>query len=296
MKILLTGGNGFVGCNIVNEIRQTTDWEITCLVNKNYSNIPDDIRKIRGWEELGAAVDLGFDFIIHAGGNSSSKSCIEFPESAFRDNIESTFNILEYARKHKIKNIIFFSSCEVYGHSTDTSSEGDALVSYNMYGASKIACEHMCSAYFYSYGIRTVAIRLLNTYGPFCQEERFPAIIRKKFETEEGGSGGVPPPHFILSSPNARKRWLFIREMARRVVFLVKNMPAGFEIFNFVGDENLSLVEFVELFAENRPFTYEYTKHEIAGYHHEANADGSKFADYYRRCSHENDDSDSLFY
>jgi nucleoside-diphosphate-sugar epimerase len=270
MNILLTGGNGFVGCNIVNEIRQTTDWDITCFVNKHHSNIPDDIRKIHGWEEL-EAVDIVFDFIIHAGGNSSSKSCIECPGSAFRDNIEGTFKILEYARKREIKNIIFFSSCEVYGHSTDTSRECDALVSYNMYGASKIACESMCSAYFHSYGIHTVAIRLLNTYGPFCQEERFPSIIRKKFE------GALQPPHFVLSCQNARKRWLSIREMARRVVFLVKNMPtAGFETFNFVGDENL--------FAENRPFTYEYTKQEIAGYHHDANADGSKFADYYRRC------------
>jgi hypothetical protein len=73
--------------------------------------------------------------------------------------------------------------------------------------------------------------------------------------------------------------------MARRVVFLVKNMPeVGFEVFNFVGDKNLSLVEFVELFAENQPFTYEYMKQEIVGYNHEANADGGKFADYYRSC------------
>ena len=144
-----------------------------------------------------------------------------------------------------------------------------------MYGASKVACEHMCSAYYHSYGISTVAIRLLNTYGPYCQKERFPSIIKKKFETE-------CKPHFILSNKTA-KRWLDIEEMARRVVFIIKNMPEGFEIFNFVGDENLTLVEFIDKLSDSKEFTYEYMKEDISGYHHEGNADGSKFAEFCKK-------------
>jgi nucleoside-diphosphate-sugar epimerase len=265
MQILLTGGNGFVGCNILNEIIKTTDWEVTCLINENYNNIPDNIRKIKNIEDA----KQNFDCIIHSGGNPSSKSCINNPESAVNDNIILTFKILEHARKCNIKKIIFFSSCEVYGWATDTSQETDLLVSYNMYGASKIACEHMCSAYFHTYGICTTAIRLLNTYGPFCQEERFPSIIVKKFETEK-------IPHFILSN-KTKKRWLNIIEMAKRIIYIINNMPEKFEIFNFVGDENLTLVDFIKLFSKGREFTYEYLKEDVAGYHHEGNANGDKF-------------------
>lgn len=270
MKILLTGGNGFVGCNIINEIIKTTNWEITCLINKNYNNIPNEIRKITDLE----SIEQEFDFIIHAGGNPSSKSCINNPESAINDNILFTFKILEFARKNNIKKIILFSSCEVYGYATDTSCENDLLISYNMYGASKVACEHMCSAYFHTYGICTTAIRLLNTYGSFCQEERFPSIIKQKFESEK-------IPHFILSN-KTKKRWLNIEEMAKRIVYIINNMPNKFEIFNFVGNENLSLVDFIKLFAEDREFTYEYLKEEISGYHHEGNADGTKFQIFYK--------------
>jgi len=268
MRILVTGGNGFVGINIVNEILNNTDWEIVCYVNKNAERIPSHVKQITSLAELTS--DIIFDVIIHAGGNPSSKSCILNPVDAFQSNIAFTFEILEFARATNIRKLIFFSSCEVYGFASDTSCETDMLRSYNMYGASKVACEHMCSAYFHTYGISTVAIRLLNTYGPYCQEERFPSIIQKKFETEQ-------IPHFILTNKTS-KRWLDIREMARRTIFIIKNMPIGFENFNFVGDENLNLAEFIKKLSNNREFTYEYIETpQISGYHHEGNADGSKY-------------------
>ena len=270
MKVLITGGNGFVGVNIINEIITNTDWEIVCYINKNSNNIPENINKIYDLN-----TNLFFDVIIHAGGNPSSKSCISNPKFGLQDNICFTFEILEYARTNNIKKIIFLSSCEVYGYATDTSSETDLLQSYNMYGASKVACEHMCSAYYHSYGISTTSIRLINTFGPCCQEERFPSIIKKKFETEN-------IPHFILSN-KFTKRWLDIQEMARRVIFIIKKMSIGFDIFNFVGDENLSLVDFINKISNNKPFTYEYMKEDINGYHHEGNANGQKFMEFYKK-------------
>jgi len=268
MRILITGGNGFVGINIINTVIKNTDWEIVCFINNTDDRIPTRISRIYNLD-----TDSYYDFIIHAGGNPSSKSCINNPDSAFKDNIQFTFNILEYARKNNIKNIIFLSSCEVYGYAKDTSNESDMLISYNMYGASKVACEHMISAYYHSYGISSVSIRLLNTYGEYCQEERFPSIIKKKFENEE-------IPHFILSNKTC-KRWLDIEEMAIRIIYIIKNMKIGYEIFNFVGDDNLSLVEFITKLSHGKLFTYEYKKEEITGYHHEGNANGKKFLDFY---------------
>ena len=270
MKVLITGGNGFVGINIINEIINTTDWSIVCYINKNSNNIPDNIEKIYDLNTPHA-----FDVIIHAGGDPSSKSCISNPHNGLKHNINFTFEILEYARLNNIKKIIFLSSCEVYGHPNESSCESDVLVSYNMYGASKVACEHMCSAYYHSYGISTTAIRLINTFGPFCQEERFPSIIQNKFKTEE-------IPHFILST-QTKKRWLDIREMARRIVYIINNMHVGFEVFNFVGDENISLVDLIIKLSNNKPFTYEYFKDNIDGYHHEGNANGSKFLEFYNK-------------
>ena len=271
MIILLTGGNGFVGRNIIDEIINKTDWLIICLINKNENNIPNIPQRITIYKDINT-IESKIDVIIHAGGDPSSKSCISNPENALNSNILYTFNLLEFARKNNIKQFILLSSCEVYGYATETSCETDMLTSYNMYGASKVACEHMCSAYFHTYGICTTSIRLLNTYGPYCQEERFPSIIKRKFENEK-------IPHFVISN-KTKKRWLDITEMSKRIIFIINNMPKGFEIFNFVGDDNLTLIEFIEKFSDSRKFTYEYTKEEISGYHHEGNADGSKFKTY----------------
>lgn len=267
MKVLLTGANGFVGINILSEIIKNTKWEVICLIHKNEDKIPKNIRKIYNLD-----IDINFDVIIHAGGNPSAKSCIENPKSALNDNIIETFNILEFARVNECKKIIFLSGCEVYGCATSISCEKDMLISKNMYGASKVACEHMFSAYYHSYGISSTMIRLLNTYGPYCQPERFPSIIKKKFETEE-------IPHFILTSKST-KRWLEIEEMARRVIFIINNMEKGFDIFNLVGDEDLNLVEFIQKLSNNKEFTFEYKIDELSGYNPDYNANGNKYQEF----------------
>lgn len=270
MKILLTGGNGFVGINILNEIIKNTNLEVVCLINKNDNNIPKNVTRIYNLD-----TDINFDIIIHAGGNPDAKLCIESPKSALNDNIIQTFNILEFSRNNNCKKIIFISGCEVYGCATSNSNETDVLISKNMYGASKVACEHMFSAYFHSYGISSVMIRLLNTYGAYCQPKRFPSIIVKKFETEEN-------PHFILTSKNT-KRWLSITEMSKRIIFIINNMENGFNIFNFVGDEDLTLVEFIKKLSNNKPFTYEYKNTDLSGYNPDYNANGEKFLEFEKK-------------
>lgn len=265
MLVLLTGGNGYVGINILHYIQQNTDWDIVCLIHKNECNIPKNVKKIYNLE-----IQTKYDVIIHAGGNPSSISCIQSPYSAFHDNIETTFNLLEYARLNECKKFIYLSSCEVYGKPVSSSCETDMLVSYNMYGASKVACEHMISAYYHCYGISSYSIRLINTYGPYCQPERFPSIIKRRFETQHA-------PHFVLHNKTT-KRWLSIEVMAQRVILLIKNMNApACEVFNFVGDEDMPLDELIKKLSNGKQFTVEYHAVNIKGYTSDGNANGDKF-------------------
>jgi len=272
MLVLLTGANGFVGINILHFIQENTDWNVVCLIHTHENNIPDNVKKIYDLE-----TSVEYDVIIHAGGNPSAKSCISCPSSAFYNNIETTFKLLEYARINKCKKIILFSGCEVYGKSTSSSCETDRLDSYNMYGASKVSCEHMVSAYYHCYGISSYTIRLLNTYGPYCQEERFPSIVKKKIENETN-------PHFILTSRDT-KRWLDIREVAERTIFLIKTMNKPVhDTFNFVGDKDITLVEFIERHSGGKNFTYEHKDININGYSSSANANGEKFERFREKC------------
>ena len=58
-------------------------------------------------------------------------------------------------------------------------------------------------------------------------------------------------------------------------------MQIGFDVFNFVGDENMSLIDLIAKLSNNKPFTYEFFKNDINGYHHEGNASGNKFLEFY---------------
>ena len=270
MNVLLTGCNGFVGINMLNKILTDTSWNVICFIHKNVNNIPKNVTQINNLEDCNVKLDI----IIHIGGNPSSRSCIENPVSAFNDNILFTFKLLEYARNNKVNKFILFSSCEVYGDAIESSSEIDVLKSYNMYAASKVSCEHMLSAYCYSYGIVGLSIRLLNSYGPYCQKERFPSIILDMFEKNDN-------PHFNLNT-YTKKRWINIEDVVIKVIFMIENIKNyTYDVFNFVGNDNLYLHEFIEKLSGNKKFTYEYfIKDDIKGYHHEANANGDKLINF----------------
>jgi nucleoside-diphosphate-sugar epimerase len=279
MKVLLTGANGFVGANLVRKIIEVTGWDLECLVRDSSDRIPDHVNTSHHNLKNELDFDEKFDLIIHAAGNPSSKSCIENPASAVSDNITSTFNVLEFARRSGTKKFVFFSTCEVYKNRSGDATEDDSTCSHNMYAATKLACEHMCEAYAHTYGIQVIVFRLLNTWGPHCQPDRFPSIVARRFAQETR-------PHFFLDT-RSTKRWLSVEEMATRVIKTVNLWTESpFEIYNLVGDDDLSLDQFISKFGSN--FTFEYTErvHE-KGYIPAMNALGLKLKDLLSKSSNE---------
>lgn len=265
MKILITGSNGFLGSNI-SKFLYEKKYNVTCLINEKNNNV-ENFNTIKHDLTLEIPFNEYFDFVIHAAATPSSKECIKNPNKGF-ENIKQTFNILEFCKRNNIPNFIFFSSCEVYGKGGEN-IEDSQLKSINMYGASKVSCEHMCSAYHYSYGLNVVIFRILNTWGEKCQKDRFPTIVQENFLNKT-------TPHFVIKT-REKKRWLHVDDMCEKI-FKVMNKFPKFEIFNLVGDENLTMVEFISKFGTN--FTFEYSIEEDKGYCNDFNANGSKLFSY----------------
>ncbi len=93
--------------------------------------------------------------------------CHEYPESAFKTNIEGTFNILNCCMKKKIKKLIFSSSASVYGDAEEEPmTEKHPFNSKNFYGATKICGESMLNAFHHRYDLNFVGLRYMNVYGP----------------------------------------------------------------------------------------------------------------------------------
>jgi UDP-glucose 4-epimerase len=93
--------------------------------------------------------------------------CYEYPRAAFDVNIRGTFNVLEACVKHKVKKLIYSSSASVYGDAVEIPmAEEHPYNNKTFYGATKIAGEQMCRAFYHRYGLKYLALRYMNVYGP----------------------------------------------------------------------------------------------------------------------------------
>jgi nucleoside-diphosphate-sugar epimerase len=269
MKVLVTGSNGFIGSNFVTAAHKM--WDVTCMVKNNIDRLPIGVPIVRHDLSEPFYTEEKYDVVVHVAACPSAKECIDNPQLGM-DNIKQTFNILELCRRNSIPKLVFFSTCEVYGAEPD-SVETDILKSFNMYGASKVAGEHMCSAYSHSYGIKTILLRILNVWGPGTQEERFAYKIEKAFREQE-------KPHFVLHS-HATKRWIHVDDVTAKTIELIlkEDLPVC-DAVNIVGAESITLENFIKNFGSN--FTIEYKNDRSGGYQIESNARGEKFNAYFQ--------------
>jgi len=167
MKILITGGAGFIGTYLTNKLAENNEVTVidnyyrknTLKLNENIKLIEHDITK--DFEDLIAKNDL----IYHLAAVSQVMTSIEDPILTYKVNIEATKKIVEACTKHK-KKLIFASSREVYGTQDELPVKLTAEVKpENPYAASKVAGEALIKSYGNSYNLDYNIVRLSNVYG-----------------------------------------------------------------------------------------------------------------------------------
>lgn len=176
-KILITGGAGFVGSAIADQLLEAGAKEVRVVDNlvrgskENLSSalatgqlrlIVDDIRDPAVVDDAVA----GVDYIFHEAALRITR-CAEAPREAVDVLIGGLLNVLESAVRHKVKKVIAASSASVYGNpSYLPMDEGHPFNNRTLYGAGKIANEQMLRAYFEMFKLPYVAFRYFNVYGP----------------------------------------------------------------------------------------------------------------------------------
>ena len=254
--VLITGARGFVGASMIEHFLEHTEYVMyyTKRPPKDDDRLNTINRMNRVFEWKGEDIDI----ILHAAGNPSSLACIENPIGAIEDNISETVRTLEIARKYKVEHFIYFSSVEVYGKSGKC-FEDDICNAQNMYAATKHSGERVCKAYQSSYGVPCSIVRLNNTFGHFCQNERFPMIaIRKLLNGEK----------FTIYTHDDEvvgRRWTSIYDVAEMVCFILEQEPG--KIYNTTGDfmSNLQFLECIANAMNIDGFDYELVEENVRG-------------------------------
>ncbi|HSX44251.1 MAG TPA: dTDP-glucose 4,6-dehydratase, partial [Candidatus Saccharimonadales bacterium] len=198
MKILVTGGAGFIGSNFVRYVyRQRPDWHITVLDlltyagnEKNleglepgrYSFIKGDICDEKTVDQAVADCDA----IVHFAAESHVDNSVHSPWPFVNTNVVGTYQILEAARKHQ-KRLHHISTDEVYGDLELNDPKFNEATPYNPsspYSASKAGSDHLVRAWVRSFDIQATISNCSNNYGPYQHVEKF--IPRAVTEILEG--------------------------------------------------------------------------------------------------------------
>jgi UDP-glucose 4-epimerase len=174
MRILVTGGAGFIGSNLVEHLSANGSYELVVLdnlsVGQSVQRLPGEVKFIRGDFTDGAIIAdalRGVDAIVHLAALSGVIDSVDDPRPSFETNVAGTFQLLELARRAKVGRIINASTGgALLGKVTPPISESMAPCPLSPYGASKLAAEGYCAAFAGAYGLPCVTLRFSNIYGP----------------------------------------------------------------------------------------------------------------------------------
>ncbi|MBN2717153.1 MAG: GDP-mannose 4,6-dehydratase [Deltaproteobacteria bacterium] len=259
MKILVTGGAGFIGSHLCDRLlgRGHT---VVCLDNFNdfydpqikRRNIQDAQKSPNYTLATGDILDTAFldsvfaesfDVVVHLAAYAGVRPSIDNPSLYQKVNLEGTVNLLEQCRRRDIKKFVFASSSSVYGGRTEVPfRESDNIMKpISPYAATKAAGEAICHSYHHLFGIQMHLLRFFTVYGPRQRPEM--AIHLFARQLLEG------KPVRLFGDGESSRDYTYIDDIIDGVTACTENCH-GFEVLNLGGSRTTSLKRLVEMISE----------------------------------------------
>ena len=241
MKILVTGGSGFIGSRFVEKF--VNEYDFTVFTLEQTARLVDTSIKM----EYGTVFDKKLvkiiqnfnpDIVIHLAAFSGLKKCEENPEKAFDINVTGTKNVIEGCLESNAK-LVFISTREVYGLTNRASNENDELNPINIYGKTKMQAEKLIQNASEKHGLNYTILRLTNVYGPKGNS----GINKLIKDALEKGKIFVNGGEQILN-------FIFIDDVVKLIRLSLENDKSSNQIFNIGSKETMSLKNFVEILTE----------------------------------------------
>jgi UDP-glucose 4-epimerase len=245
--VLITGGCGFIGANMVRFLRRRTPWQIRVVDDLRTGRaeyLPGDLAELRignaaDPEVIEAALE-GIDAVIHLASQTGVAPSIENPAGDFEGNTVTTFRVLDACRRRNIGRVVFASSGAAVGDVTPPIHEGVVPRPVSPYGASKLAGEAYCGAFASSFGMDTVALRFSNVYGPFSthKSNAVPNFIKRSLTGE---------PLIVYGDGSQSRDFIHVDDLCEAIHRSMTATGVAGEVFQVATGVETSIRELAEL-------------------------------------------------
>jgi len=251
MKILVTGGAGFIGSNFVKYIlNKYPDYKIVNIDKLTYAGNPDNLKDVAGrknYRFIRADINnvpvvnkamTKCEVVVHFAAETHVDRSIKNAQDFIKTNFNGTYVLLEAALKNKIKRFVHVSTDEVYGSRPEGFfTEDDCLNPSSPYSASKAASDLLARSYFITFKLPLMITRCSNNFGPHQYPEKvIPLFVTNLLENKK-----VP---LYAQGQNIRD-WIYVEDHCRAVdIVLHKGKPG--EIYNITGESyktNIALTQ-----------------------------------------------------
>jgi len=267
--VLITGGAGFVGLNLLDYLLKLDRYKVIVLDNLSYGNlsllkkiitenratysenITDNVsvifckRDIR--DENLDNIFKRCDYVVHLAAQTGVIPSIGDPFKDAEINVLGTLNLLNYSVKYEIKRFVFSSSAAPLGEQTPPLNEEKIPSPLSPYGASKLAGEGYCKAFYGSFGLETVILRFSNVYGVYSYHKG--SVVAEFYRRIIKGE-----PIYIYGDGNQTRDFIYAGDLSQAIVKAVEKKQIGGEIFQLGTGVETSvneLVRYIKDIVEN---------------------------------------------
>jgi len=252
MKILVTGGAGFIGSAFVRLVVAETGWEVVNLDKLTYAGNLENLtaveasgryRFVQGDIADSEVVDALVaeakpEAIVHFAAESHVDRSILSPEPVIQTNLLGTFRMLEAARKNNVSRFVHVSTDEVYGSlpAPEEANERFPLQPSSPYSASKAGSDMLALSYFVTFRLPVMVTRASNNYGSYqFPEKLIPLMISNALEDR-------PLP--VYGDGMQIRDWLYVDDHCRGILAVLDKGRAG-EVYNIGGNRSLPNLEVI---------------------------------------------------
>lgn len=255
MKILVTGGAGFIGSHLIDSLL-SKKYDVCCvdnlylgrienikhhLNNKHFKFRKFDILEFKKLNNLFKRER--FDTVFHLVANSDIKQSSIDTKLDLNLNLLSTYNVLEAMRIHNVEEIIFASTSAIFGETNKVITEDmGPMIPISFYGASKLAAESYISAYVHNFGINAWLVRFPNVVGERATHGILYDLMHKLKKSQKT--------LVVLGDGQQEKPYLYVKELAEGLIYVWQNAKENYNYFNLGSRSTIRVSRIVEILLD----------------------------------------------